>query len=667
MFLARFQTKGRADVHLPQGLTASPVRFSRNIYGGCHQASVEVTGDLTKLWSLLAWLGRRVIIYNGNMVPVWWGLIEEASISRGALQDGLSLRDMYNRIRIAYAYDEGGGTVAGRTEWAQNDVSINQLGFVKELLETQEVDATLLAAEAKRDTLLGLVSSPLAVSGERGGIGNQSPRLTFTCIGDFQTFAWRYYGQPSGLQEIMLPEIKNQPLGLGLTADNICFAAGGKISDLGGRFDAMPNDVKVTISGTTSNNGVRTVIGTDSRPQKTYASNTISFDATDDIHDFANEALAFMEADDYISVSGAAGGNNNGVKRVLSVTGDHITVRPTGISSVSAGPTITILRGNYFQVAETVVYEPPSGPNRTVAVHGQRLAQPLRITTPEPWAIDRIEITAAKVGSPTDGLALDILADNGSAPGPVIASSSLLASQFGSDAATWSFAYNLGFTPTLNILYWLQLRRTGSMDMQNYYNVEIGEDSSLTSGILRLWTGSAWVVSAPLASMNYRVKGAWETTYQIRRIVESTGQYVSGIDMQASSGIWTHQYRDGDTLAHDELMALLENGTVNGSPLLAEVTIDGRFRVHTPPPLDPASAVQQRADGAYRDQYGRPLPDGFLPVGRWVVRPDIPMQVAAHYRLSPRLVEEAEYDCVANRIRRVRFHGDPDPAKILGF
>lgn len=662
-FVVRFQSKDRADVHLPQGLTARPLRFGKSIYGGCETAAIEVTGDAARLWSLLAWLGRRVIIYNAHMVPVWWGLIEDASIARGALQDGLSLRDMYNRIQIAYAHEELGGTVAGRTAWAQNDVSVNRLGFIKELLETQEVDATPLAAEAKRNALLNLVGLPLATSGEQGG-SNQAPVLTFNCIGEFRTFAWRYYAQPAGLQETVLPEVKSQPLGLGLTADNICFALGGKISDLGGRFNAMPNDVKVAISGTSNNNGVRTVTQTDSREQKFYTSTTISFDPSDDIHDFPLQGLGFCEVDDFISVQGSA---NDAVYRINSAAGDHLTVRPANIGTDAAGPSITIQRGNYFQVSEPVVTEFPDGGNRTIAVYGQRLAQPIRITTAEAWAIDRIEITVSKVGNPGDGLALDLLADNGATPGPVILSSSLLASLFGSNEATWSFAYNLGFTPTPNTLYWLQLRRTGALDMQNYYNVEIGEDESLTSGILRLWTGTAWAVSAPLASMNFCIKGAWETTYQIRRIVEQAGQYANTVDMQAASGVWTHQYRDGETLAYDELLALMETGTVSGDPLLAEVTQAGQVRIFTPPPVDPISAIQQRADGAYRDQYGRPLPDGFLPVGRWVVRPDIPFQVAAHYKLTPRLVEEAEYDCTSNRIRRVRFHGDPDPAKILGF
>lgn len=664
-FAVRFQSKDRGDVHLPAGLTARPLSFSRTIYGGCHQASIEVAGDLTRLWSLLSWLGRRVIIYNPYMVPVWWGLIEETTINRGSLQDGLSIRDMYNRIRIAYSYDQLGDNIAGRTDWAEHAVSISRMGFIKELLETQELDATPLAADAKRNTLLNLIGLPLAVTGDRSGAAAGPATVTLRCIGEFETFAWRYYEQPSGLQQTMLPEVKEQPLGLGLTADNICFAIGGKISDLGGRFDAMPSDAKITISGTSSNNGVRTITGTDGRPQKTYSSNTISFDPTDDIHDFANEGLGFIETDDFISVSGSSG--NSAVYRVNSASSDHVTVRPSTIGGESAGPTITILRGNYIQVAEATVYEPPSGPNRTIAVHGQRLAQPLRITTPEPWAIDRIEITVGKVGNPTDGLALDIMADNGSTPGALIRSATLLASQFGSDSTTWSFPYNLGFTPDINTLYWLQLRRTGAMDTQNYYNVEIGEDSTLTSGILRLWAGSAWVVSDPTASMNFMVKGAWETTYQIRRIVESAGQYVSQVDMQASSGVWTHQYRDGDSLAYDEIMALLENGTVGGEALMAEVTLDGRLLVRTPAPPDPVSAVQQNADGAYLDLYNRPLPDGVLPVGRWIMRPDIPMQVAAHYKLSPRLVEEAEYDCIQNRIRRVRFHGDPDPAKILGF
>lgn len=664
-FFVSFASKDGGEVMLPHGLTVTPIRYTKSIYGGCEQATIEVSGDVTVLWSMLSWLGRRVMIYDRFQNLMWWGLIEEATISRGGLQDGLSIRDMYNRIQIAYTYEEFGDMQSGRTAWGQNDESISKLGFVKELLETHETDATPQVAEAKRQTLLNLLGLPLATSGEGGGKG--AAAMTLHCIGDFRTLAWRYYGQPLGIEENDAAQPADQTLGQGMTVVDIGVAANGKISDIGGRFLYFTAGDTVQISGmvNSANNGAKHIDSSDGRPQRTFVSSTVSFDTSDDIHDFAGNGLAFVETDDFISVTGSSG--NSRVYRVNSAAADHLTVRPASVGIESAGPAITIVRGNTISIEGATVIEFPDGNARTFTVHGQEIAQSFSVPHSEAWTIAAVELRIRKVNNPDDSVVVRLRQNNSGQPGAIIESAALAGVNISQENGVRRFNFTNTWSLEPNTTYWLTVSRSSVNQPFDYYMVEVDEEESYSRGVMRLWTGSAWVPRNPPASLSFRILGAWETTYQIRRIVEATGQYVDGVDLRANSGVFANQWRDGETLAYDEVLAHLSGGTNLGETLMAEVTPWRTLQISTPPPADPDSAIQQTMDGRYLDQYGRPLPDGVLPVGRWVVRPDIPAAVAAHYKLSPRLVEEAEYDCLASRIRRVRFHGDPDPAKILGF
>ncbi|RIK41597.1 MAG: hypothetical protein DCC55_11310 [Chloroflexi bacterium] len=665
MFTVDFRTKDGADIPLANGLQSTPQWFSRSTRGGCLQADIEVRGDINRLWSLFSLLGKRVVIRNSDYHPVWWGYIEEAFVSRGELLDGLSLRDMYNRVRVAYSYEDFGAPASGITDWAVNGASIDALLLVKELMETTEISATPAMADARRDTLLARIGLPIPVTGEAQDREGE-PVALLHCAGDIFTFGWKYYAQPRGLEEHAGGDTADQPLGLGITSAAWGFNLHGRIYDMQGRLNNFPTGVRIAISGTSSNNGVRTVKNVDRRPPRSYTSDGISFDAPDDIYS-VDADLGFVEVDDFIHVSGATHAQNNGYKQVKTVSGGHLEIRPQ--SNFPAGsppwPETTISRGNYIETEESGTTEFPSdGQTVTLVAHGIEVAQSFR--TAGDWTVAQVELRVKKVGALVDGLSLNICADDGGEPGTILESATIAAAEITTDFTTGVFQFSNTLMLQQDVTYWLQVQRTGGYSISEYYVVEVDEQAGYTDGSLMLWSGVSWIPRTPNASLMFRVLGAWETTRQIREVVAACGQYVTTTDIQVSSGLFTNQYRPGDAVAYDELMALICAGTDDNTQLVLDITSELILQVYAEPP-DTAINIQQTPDGRWLDIYGRPLVEGMLPVGQWVARSDIPSAAAVAYRLSPQFVEEAEYDCIENRIRSVRFRGTPDPDELLGI
>lgn len=137
-----------------------------------------------------------------------------------------------------------------------------------------------------------------------------------------------------------------------------------------------------------------------------------------------------------------------------------------------------------------------------------------------------------------------------------------------------------------------------------------------------------------------------ETTQQIADMVNGAGQFFSGVDIMDSSGVLASEYRDGDGTAQDELVNLLRTGTSAGQRLLATVTPERFLRVYREPSAANV-ALHLTTDGRISDRVGNPLPDGVLPVGRWLALKDVIPGTALTAHLaspSPFFVERAEYD-----------------------
>jgi hypothetical protein len=191
--------------------------------------------------------------------------------------------------------------------------------------------------------------------------------------------------------------------------------------------------------------------------------------------------------------------------------------------------------------------------------------------------------------------------------------------------------------------YWIVVGRSGTSDTENFYNVDLDEQAEYTDGILRVWDGSAWQARWTDADMAFRVLGAEETTAQISTMANGTGD-ITAVEILDASGIYGNQYRDGDTTAYDEVMALLDAGTSNNARLLARVTPEARLQLYEQDDIASLYYTMLRSDGTLRESTGASLPHGLLPYARWIVLEDLPSVLGHLADISPFFVRRAQYN-----------------------
>lgn len=629
----------------PSGVVADSPTYGESVQGGFLRAEIAATGPREGLWALLRWLGYLVRIRNAEGTAVWLGMIYEVTLRTEALEVGLSLDQMYNRIAVAYTTNGADGAAErSTTSWAEDAESIARYGY-KELLHTA-ADVSASQATALRDTLLATLSKPRShLSLEPGQAG-----ATLRCMGLAETLGWRYYSQPAGVEE-HLAGGQEQPLGQGLTAATMGFTPDGRIHDTGNRLDALPKGHNVQVTGSTSNNGAH-LLDASGKDGATYTATTISFDPSDDISDSAN-GLNILAADDIITISGSA--SNNGLRRVKAAGAGAITVyTPPLIVTGAAGASVTIAQAGSVKTLSTFVSELPAA-TVTLTVHGQKVAQSFSLAANVSWTVDQIVINIKKTGAPADSVQVELCADSAGAPGTVLASATVAAASI-YETMNW-VAFDLGNTATISYgsSYWVVVSRTGANDIANYYAVDVDEGLGYSRGQCKLWTGASWSARATNADMAFRVLGAWETTRQIQEIYNACNQFFAAVDVVDSSGVYSLQYRAGDGTGWTEVEALANAGSSAGRRLLVSTTADRVLRVQLQE-LAGDNNLLLGVDGALRMPTGRMLPAGWLPTAQWVRLADVPGNVDALASLANIFIERAEWN---NGRLRVEPQGAP--------
>lgn len=143
-----------------------------------------------------------------------------------------------------------------------------------------------------------------------------------------------------------------------------------------------------------------------------------------------------------------------------------------------------------------------------------------------------------------------------------------------------------------------------------------------------------------------------ETTEQISDIVAGVGEFLRGVLIETDSGVFSNEYRDGDTNAWAEVMDLLETGTDDNRRLLAYVRPDRYLRIYEEP-APGAADYAITASGLMFDRFGARLRPGPWCVGTWArLRDAIPASATMTYLADPTRVflERAEYDVAAMRL-----------------
>lgn len=623
--------------HVPafERLQFTPVWYSATAIGGYETADIRVDGPADALHSLLRLLGYTVHIRNANHTIVWSGVIDEVTITAGAQQIGSSIKNIVNRVKVAYTSQTPDGTLERlTTDWASDSESINRYGYAERLYTKSDVSQA--QAEAYRDTLIATLKDPTPILRLQRG-STQAPSGMMSCSGQWSLLSRQLFANVSGLVEHNTSGGSDQLLGVGKTTTEFGFS-GNKIVDFSNDVDALPTDVSVVISGSTSNDGTVTTTrgGTDGQ---TYIASTIAFDPSDDILDSAS-GLAFLSDNDVINVSGSS--SNDEVRVVTdAINAEHITVGGTTITTEAEGPTITIVQAGYVETDTTFTTELPSA-STTLTVVGVYTAQKFTLADNVSWTVNDISIRIRKVGSPTDNVIVSLYTDSSGSPGTSIEQATKDGTEIGTATAWHKFIFTNANTISYGTNYWIVVARSGANSMDNYYIVDVDETLGYTSGDLKVWNSSSWVARSPDADMPFIVRGAEETTLQISNIATNAGQFIDAVDIQDASSVESNQYRSGDGSALFEIEQLIESGTNTGARLFAKVTPEKTLSIYQQETSDPSRDLILLSDGTVTQPTGRFEP-GVLPVGKWVRVVGIQSGVDHLAPLSRFPVERAEY------------------------
>lgn len=280
------------------------------------------------------------------------------------------------------------------------------------------------------------------------------------------------------------------------------------------------------------------------------------------------------------------------------------------------------------------------------AAASTRAAQSFQLSASQPWTAYSAKLSLRKQGSPADNVTVEVCADSAGAPGAVLASSTLAGSSLAESSDWIEFVFS---TPTMLALattYWLVVKRSGAVDATNYYAMAVGPALGYASGQYRLYNGAAWVARSTDADAAFQVTGVQETTEQIRYAIAACAPFISAVDIVTASGVYSSQYRDGDTPALSEVEALLKSGTSGGRRLLATVTRERVLRVYQEPSSGDADYLLT-TDGTLHDAFDVSVSPERCPVGVWAKLKDvIPATVDVSKLADPTrvFIESAEYN-----------------------
>lgn len=275
--------------------------------------------------------------------------------------------------------------------------------------------------------------------------------------------------------------------------------------------------------------------------------------------------------------------------------------------------------------------------------------------TGEAWTgIEALRVMLASVGDPTDNVVVDICANNAGVPGTVLFSATL-------DGATleeylqpvW---FQIGDQDTISAAttYWLVLDRSGADSNTNYYSVgvDITYARGYADGALYMYNGSTWAIVVLDTSYNgdllFEIIGTRQTSVQLEAMATAADQFLTGVTIINSSGVYTPFYRTGDTTALAEIIPLLQMGGTNGRRLLARITPARVLEIYAEPAYDAANPTYYvDGSGQIYSKQGLALQSHLCPVAGWAQYKDIyPSNLntgfladASHF-----FIERAEYN-----------------------
>lgn len=651
MFSVELLNRGKSPVNYQVDFAVG--RFSMDAIGGPVAAELQATGPRAALLHLRAMLGYYIRIRNRNNTPVWWGMIEGATIDVDGLTVGVALSAFRNRVNVQYSIPDGyGGAIEATTGWDQHDQSVVIYGQRELLFAGGELEpAEASAVQARELDKNGLPRQSIE-------IGQSGDGATIRCIGLWSTLAWTYYTNRAGREVFNVTPNAEQSLGWGFTASDVGFADRALHRLAGGLTGPQAGEV-IRVSGSASNDGTHVTENSVDGKVASYTATTISFDPVDDINDSA-AGLGFVRRGTYIQVAGSSA--EDGYHLIDSEGRDHIVVDDTvtgTIDAAAAGASVTIAQGETLPLAAEVTTEIP-GSSITISSY-TKIAYSFTLTDNVPaWPVAELWLPLQIVGDPSDSFSAGIYADASGAPGTLIDSATVSGASLRKTQAWVRFSLANTEALSYGTTYWIQGYRTGANDGNNYYVIGLDEDLQRAAGALKLWNGSAWVSRSVDADLPFQIWGHTDTTDQIATILTSEGQFLSGSDVRTTSGLGRRQYRDGSTDALYEIEKLMDAGS-GGVALLSTISPDWHAIIDTAPTNSSNVTAVLRRGPELVTPSGKPLEEGLLPVGKWCAVDGVDDGASGLAPLSPFLIGFMEYDAQQERVTDLQPFGTDGP------
>jgi hypothetical protein len=638
MHTARIISTG--NEYIDTASTITPDTWSAVDVGGFDSASATARGG--NLWALLDYLGYQLVIFSPSGVEVWRGKITTVRVQEPGMSAGLTIDELANRVRIEYVVSDANGKNEKRvTAWLEDADSIQRYG-VREMSETlgnaSDDQAIRFCAQVLRDRRQPMPDMGIGGGGER--------MATIEAEGHYHELGNVYYADDTGIVQHDASSDTATPLGYSITTNELRFSAGNSIYDFGGQTAGLAEGTEITISGG-SNTG-RAVLTSEVQKFQTYTSPIIAFHETQTITDSSN-GLSFLTGARWMKISGSVrnsgywlvtGGGNPGTQKV-----EPLTIRN------ESGLAVTLTRPQAWRTDREFL-EQVQGATITITAGAIRIAQSLTIPQTQAWPVGEVDIFLQKVGAPGDDVIVRLMSDSGGGqPLSTLATARKPAADIASSMAWRTFQFDTRYTLAPGVRYWLEISRAGAANGQHYYQVGMDSTESYDGGRALYHNGSAWLAQGVPADMVFVLRGAMETTTQIQRIVAACGSYIVGTELDGNqgSGIYSHQFRDGESDGWSEIEDLIAAGYANGQKMLATVTSGGRLRLHRMDALTSDPKFHYTAQGELRNAKGGPVEPGVVPVGEYAYIPEV--EIPLNTRLNPFYMQRTEYQAGQGRYR----------------
>jgi len=345
---------------------------------------------------------------------------------------------------------------------------------------------------------------------------------------------------------------------------------------------------------------------------------------------FTSSAVSFVASDKTIRVSSAQFiGFASGTKvRVSGSANNNGNYDVTGVSS----------DGNKLTVGSTLTNE-SVGASVTVTVYGQRYYGTFSLAANIAWTVAGVELRLRKIGSPADGITVQLVNDSSGIPGAVIETVTVTAANILTTMGWIAFAFANTNSLAYGTTYGLLITRSGANDAANCYEIDTDTASGYTRGALKAYDGATYQTPYTAADLIFRVLGALDTGKQTGLILAASPKWTTAVDVP-TSGVVSNQYRSGELTMYDEMDVLLDMGTNQAARMIARTTRELAAIVAAKPS---SGTARLALDGTrLTDLYGQDVEPGFLPAGEWVRMGDM-SELGPWAVMSPVFAERAEY------------------------